>query len=124
MTKKRHRGPADVLDDVDSSDFHGSPGGITHQVRGEYDLRRGIEPAYTITGTQYPYVIDSSFTPEPSLTGVGEVDEAEITDREFVKAVQTISEIDVQASRKGDALQQIGNAVPADLAASVVGELL
>jgi hypothetical protein len=112
-----------VLYDIDPDDYQGSPGGITHQVRGSWKLRRCDEPAYTITATQYPYVINSTFSPDPDLHGVGEVDEATITDREYVKAVQTIDEIDVQTSRKGVALTLIGNAVPADLAEAVVSEL-
>lgn len=119
-----YRGPADVIDDLDPETRQGSLGGITHQVRGEYGFRRCDEPSYTITGTQYPYLVPDSFQPDPSYHGVGDIEVAEMTDREFVKAVQTISEIDVQTERKGEALSLIGNAVPAELAESVVSEVI
>jgi len=126
MSREREREPyvglSDVTD-VDPNDWQTSPGGQTHQVRGEYQMRRCSEPAYTITGTQYPTVIDGDFEPDPELSGVGDVECSRTFTREEVRAVQTISEIEVESPRKGEALTVIGNAVPADLAASVASML-
>lgn len=120
---EQHRGFADVVDYVDPDDYQSSAGGVTHQVRGEWKLRRCHEPSYTITGTQYPYVIDGDFEPDPSLSGVGEVDVARTMTRGEVRAAQTMDEIEIQTPRKAEALTYIGNAVPPRLA-EAVGEVL
>jgi hypothetical protein len=124
MTEREpYVGLADVVDDIEHDDLQTSPGGQTHQVRGEWGMRRGSDPAYTITGTQYPTVIDGDFEPDPDLNGVGDVDCSRTMTREEVRIAQTIEEIEVETTRKTEALTYIGNAVPADLAESVVAEL-
>jgi len=116
-------GLSDVVDSVDPDDFQTSPGGQTHQVRGEWQMRRGREPAYTITGTQYPTIVDGDFDPDPTLNGVGDVSCSRTMTREEVRAAQTMEDIEVSTSRKGEALTVIGNAVPPKLAEVVAGEL-
>lgn len=116
-------GLSDVVGTLDPDDYQTSPGGQTHQVRGEWQMRRCREPAYTITGTQYPTIVDGDFEPDPSLDGVGDVDCSRTMTRTEIRAAQTMTEIEVPSSRKMDALQVVGNAVPAKLSEAVAGEL-
>jgi len=112
-----------VCDTIDEDEYQTSPGGQTHQVRGEWGMRRGSEPSYTITGTQYPTVIDGDFEPDPSLTGVGDVSCSRTMTRAEVRAAQTLDDIEIATTRKTEALTYIGNAVPAKLAESVAESL-
>lgn len=121
--KEPYVGLSDVVDTVDPDDFQTSPGGQTHQVRGEWGMRRCSEPSYTITGTQYPTIVDGDFEPDPSLDGVGDVECSRTMTRTEVRAIQTLHEIEIVTSRKDEALTYIGNAVPAKLAEAVVDEL-
>jgi hypothetical protein len=121
--REQYVGLADVVETIDRDNFITSPGGQTHQVRGEWGMRRGSEPSYTITGTQYPTVLDGDFEPDSSLSGVGDVDCSRTMTRAEVRAAQTLDDIEIATTRKGEALTYIGNAVPADLAEAVVSEL-
>lgn len=121
--REEYIGLADVVDTIDEDEFITSPGGQTHQVRGEWKMRRGSDPSYTITGTQYPTIIDGDFEPDSNLTGVGDVECSRTMTREEIRAAQTLDEIEIATTRKIEALTYIGNAVPADLVESVVEQL-
>jgi len=120
MTKS-YVGVADVLDIDDSSVMTSQPS-ESLQMRGKRPLRSVTEPAYAVRGG-VPSAIFSENTDIDDVEYISDIESRRLTVEECA-CLQTISELDIQASRKGDALQQIGNAVPADLATEVVGELL